>query len=152
MEVRLNKLLCTLACAGMVSLATAGSPETGVGIGFIFGNPSGISVKIPTGANSVNFTVGYELRHEDVALRGEYVWYAYELIPVQKGKLPLYFGPGLQASIRKDPAIGVHGVVGLEYQFADLPFDAFLEVGPGISVIPSTRADLSVGLGARFFF
>ncbi len=136
----------------MVSIGAAGNAATGAGVGFAFGNPSGISAKFPTGANSVNLTLGYDLQHEDMALRGEYVWYAYSLIPVEKGRLPLYFGPGVQASIRRDASLGAHAIVGLEYQFADLPFDAFLEFGPGIDVMPSTEADFSAGLGARFFF
>jgi hypothetical protein len=43
-------------------------------------------------------------------------------------------------------------VLGLEYQFATAPFDIFLEIAPGIRVIPNTSGYVSSGLGARFFF
>jgi hypothetical protein len=134
------------------SAAHAASAESGIGVGFVFGAPSGLSFKIPAGSNSMNLAVGYDLNHEVLAIRGEYAWYAYNVFPVNKGKLPVYFGPGVHADIRNDAAIGVHAILGIEYQFADAPLDVFLELGPGINLTPSTDPSLSGGLGMRFFF
>ena len=32
------------------------------------------------------------------------------------------------------------------------PFDLFLEIGPGINIMLNTEADVSGGIGGRFFF
>lgn len=134
------------------SAAIAGNAESGLGLGFVFGAPSGLSIKVPAGANSLNMAVGYDLNHQDMSLRAEYAWYAYNVFPVARGRLPIYFGPGVHANIHNDAAIGVHGILGLEYQFANAPLDVFLEIGPGINLTPSTHTNVSGGLGMRFFF
>jgi len=42
----------------------------------------------------------------------------------------------LECVISDYPASAIRGVVGLGIQFANAPFDLFLEIGPGVNVIP----------------
>jgi len=145
---------------GIVSATEA---ENNFGVGFALGDPSGISAKIPTSEmNAINLVMGYDVdpapgdgdccNDGRLYVGGDYVWYNYNLIPVSVGKLPLYYGPGVWASIANNSSIGIRAVLGLEYQFANAPFDMFLEIGPGIRIVPNTSGDVSAGLGARFFF
>ena len=149
-----KQLALILACAAFVVPNPARGGES-FGIGFIVGHPSGISAKVPTGdVNSLNFLLGYDtFRHgSHVYMHGDYVWYNYEVIPVAKGKLPLYYGPGVKASLSGNSSLGIRFVIGIEYQFADVPIGVLFELGPGINVIPNVDPDIAAGLGARFFF
>jgi hypothetical protein len=142
--------------------APAADAATGTGIGIILGDPGGFSLKLPRGpGNSLNFAIGYDLtggrgpgpgNDAHLYVGGDYVWYNYSLIHVEKGRLPLYYGPGAYVSVGGESALGIRGVVGLEYQFSGAPFDLFIEIGPGINVIPDTRGGVFAGFGGRFFF
>ena len=154
-----NLILCLACILTMVIPSTASGD---FGLGLILGDPSGISAKISTGpVNSVNLVLGYDLNphyygccrdNGQFYMGGDYVWYNYELIHVTKGRLPLYYGPGVNATFASNSAVGIRGVVGLEYQFAGAPFDLFIEIGPGIRVIPNTEGNMEAGFGSRFFF
>ncbi len=154
MKLRIKaKLICMITLS--IATGMTWSMESNIGMGFVLGNPSGLSVKIsPSEMNSFNLVIGYDLyrRDESVYLSGDYVWYNYNVISVSKGKMPIYYGPGIRTALSQNSSLGVRGVLGVEYQFADAPFDAFLEVGPGINIVPNTHPDVSVGLGARYFF
>jgi len=124
-----------------------------IGVGFLIGSPTaGISAKLSMSpVTSLNVLLGYDLYHDDVDTRLDYVWYQ-SFFEVPKGNLPVYYGPGVHASVGSYNRIGVNAVVGMEYQLADAPLDFFFEVAPGINVLPNTDIYLSVGLGGRFFF
>ncbi len=151
------KLQMGILCGGLLVVAAFGG-DSGFGLGFVMGIPSGISAKIETGKlNSINLQLGYGSDWNNhgwggMTLGGDYVWYNYKLIPVESGKLPLYFGPGARAWVNDNPGLGVRAVVGLDYQFARAPFDAFVEFAPGIEFVPDTNPDFSMGLGARYLF
>jgi hypothetical protein len=163
----------TLATAAMIALGTASTTPvhaadaaSGTGIGFVLGNPTGLSLKLPQGrSNAWQFTFGWDLDgpngppwndppNDDPRfyVGGDYLWYNYNLIRVNQGRLPLYYGPGAFVSISNNTHAGIRGVVGLEYQFARAPFDIFIEVGPGITILPDTHGIVFAGLGGRFFF
>lgn len=161
---------------GLSALATqvvADPPASrGVGVGFVLGNPSGLSAKLPAGGvNALQFVLAYDQgrgwgnRGWDNAdcgpnndcdgrlyFGGDYVWYNHNVIPVSQGRLPFYYGPGAWASVSDDTGFGIRFALGLEYQFATAPFDVFLEIAPGVRVIPNTQGYVSSGLGGRFFF
>ena len=149
-------LLAGLAWGSVFGAASQPAAFENIGVGLLFGFPSsGISVKLPMSpSTSLNGLLGYDLQHTDLYTRFEYVWYQYDLIPVPKGRLPLYYGPGVHASTgsHSNGGVGVHGVVGIEYQLPSDPLDFFFEVAPGINILPNTNPAISVGLGGRFFF
>jgi len=164
--------LATLMLGATAIPTHAANAATGTGIGFVLGGPSGFSLKLPQGrAYAWQFTLGYDLDggrhwggpyhdHDDGAsfyVGGDYLWYNYNIFRVSRGRFPLYYGPGAWVSLHNhddhnDSRAGIRGVVGLAYQFATAPFDIFLEVGPGISIVPDTDGHGFGGLGARFFF
>lgn len=161
-------------CLVVASASFAAPPAaTNFGIGFSLGNPSGLSAKLPTSqANAFQFLLAFDNNRDNwnnrgwadgdcgnnnecdgrLYLGGDYLWYKYNVIPVSQGRLPFYYGPGLWTSVSDNSAVGMRFVLGLEYQFATAPFDIFLEIAPGIRVIPNTNGYVSSGLGARYFF
>jgi hypothetical protein len=164
-----------IALLGMMAGSSAGAPAAGsdFGLGFVLGNPSGLSAKLPAGSvNAFHRILAYN-QHDGwgnrgwddrncgpdnngcdgrLYLGGDYVWYNYNAIAVSKGRLPFYYGPGVWTSVANDAGVGIRFALGLEYQFATAPFDIFLEIAPGIRVIPNTNGYVSSGLGGRFYF
>ena len=146
---------------------------SGLGLGFILGNPSGLSAKLPTSEiNAFHFILAWDQgggwgnrgwdgnncgpNNNDCNGRlyvgGDYVWYNYDAIPVSKGRLPFYYGPGIWLSASDISGFGIRFALGLEYQFATVPFDVFFEIAPGLRVVPNTHGYMSSGLGGRFYF
>jgi hypothetical protein len=174
------KQIAAFAFTSFVSLTAvaaqaAPAASQDFGIGFVLGNPSGLSAKLPAGGiNAFHFILAYDqgrgwgnrgwdgercgpnYNNNDCDGRlyvgGDYVWYNYNAIPVSKGRLPLFYGPGVWVSTADNTSVGIRFALGLEYQFATAPFDIFFEIAPGVRVIPNTQGYVSSGLGARFYF
>ena len=173
----MKKLIAILGLSVLtMGLASAQNQRESFGLGIILGNPSGLSLKIPSGNNSINAIFGYNSYRSrwgdcngpgrgngcyndgSLYLGADYIFYNYNLIRVSKGRLPLYYGPGLNATFWDAPPgadglrVGIRIALGLEYQFASAPFDIFFEIAPGINVVPNTSGYVMAGLGTRFFF
>ncbi len=147
---------CLAAITLALLAAAPGHARQGgdLGLGFVAGDPSGISAKIwLSDANALDLIAGFSVQEDWISLHADYVWHEFSLFPVNVGQLPLYYGMGVWTAIAKHaPALGARGVVGIEYLFSKAPLDVFLELGPGASLLPSTRFGMSGGLGMRFFF
>jgi hypothetical protein len=123
------------------------------GLGIIAGDPSGLSGKLWLNeTNALDFIAGFSIIDDYISLNVDYVWHEFGLIPVSRGRLPLYYGMGVWTSVARHAVIGARGIVGLEYLFPSAPLDVFVEIGPGASILPETDFGLSGGLGMRFFF
>ena len=84
-----------------------------------------------------------------------FLHHKFDLIRVDKGALPLHYGIGGRVKFaegKHDDWIGIRFPVGLDYHFADAPFEIFFELVPILDLAPSTDMDMNVGLGARFYF
>lgn len=151
---RFRTALTTIAIAALACLPAQARKGGDVGVGFIAGDPTGLSGKIwLNDVNALDLIVGFSTYHDYLAMRADYVWHEFSLFPVRSGQLPLYYGMGLGTAIAKHaPLLSVRGVVGIEYLFANAPLDVFLELGPGAAIIPDSRFDFSGGVGMRFFF
>lgn len=127
------------------------------GAGIIIGEPTGVSLKYWLNDTlAVDGAAGWSFHdNSEFYLHGDLLAHNFDLIPVSKGKLPVYLGGGVFARFRDehhDNQIGVRVPVGISYMFADLPVDVFAEVAPGIDLAPSTRFDLMGGVGIRYWF
>lgn len=125
-----------------------------VGLGFQIGNPTGFAAKFWTsGVNAIDLGLGFHLGRNDViVLKADYLWHHFNVIPVNAGQLPLYYGMGASVRASNDPAVGMQGSLGLAYSFPAAPLDLFLTISPGIWVFPEPDANIGVGLGMRWFF
>src|SRR5690606_38730184 len=105
------------------------------GLGFILGNPSGLSAKLPAGGiNAFHFIAAYDQgrgwgnrgwdgndcgpNNNDndcdgrLYVGGDYVWYNYNAIPVSQGRLPFYYGPGVWVSASDYTGMGIRFALG----------------------------------------
>lgn len=144
--------------------------NSGFGLGFVLGEPTGISGKYwISGDKALVFGLAWGLWHGGfIHIHGDYLFHKMELITVSKGKLPLYFGPGLrirswnnggywhrgryydEKNSRVD--IGVRFPVGLAYLFDGAPVDIFMEIVPTLDLVPATGLEFDFGIGARYWF
>lgn len=144
----------------------AQAQNSGFGAGIMLGDPTGISLK--TWLNS-DRALGFGLAWGAVGdgyfhAHGDYLFHNHTLITVSKGKLPLYYGPGIRMRFWGDDDhdddgdddgsvdLGVRFPVGLAYLFDGAPVDIFIEVVPTLDLVPSTDFDLDAALGARYWF
>lgn len=161
-----------MSCLLLTLLVPANAQQSGFGLGIMLGEPTGLSGKLWTGGeNAIGMGLawgglgspgGYLHMHAD------YLWHKMDLIPVSKGKLPLYFGIGARLRIWDDNGyydngkwedddggraeLGVRLPVGLAYLFDGAPVDIFLEVVPVLDLIPDTDVSLNAAIGARYWF
>lgn len=127
---------------------------SGLGLGIVAGDPTGITAKYWTSKNTALCgACGWSFRREGyLHINGDFVYHNFKLFPVEKGELPLYFGLGGRLALKDDPEIGIRIPVGILYLFEDAPFDAFFELSPYLNLYPRTDMFLSASLGGRFFF
>jgi|SRR5690606_1372600 len=153
----MNRILCSLFAAFVLALAlpSSGHARQGgnLGLGIVAGKPSGVSARLWVGnRNTIDFIAGFDIYNDRVSLNADYAWHEFDLFPVRRGQLPLYYGMGVWTSVSNDPSVGARGKVGIAYLFPNAPLDAFFELGPSASILPSTGFGLDAGLGMRFFF
>lgn len=139
------------------AVGTASAQEKNVGLGFIIGEPTGIDVKINlTKIHALEFALAWSLSDEnDLHIQGDYLWHKYDVIKLNNSdEMPLFFGIGGRIILREDvdDVVGVRFPVGLDYIFANYPFDIFVEIVPILDLAPDTDFDLEGALGARFWF
>ncbi len=158
--------------AALISLTSqTRAQSSGFGLGIMLGEPTGISMKGwvgPTraidGALAWNFWNGSYLH-----LHADYLFHNMDLIHVAKGKLALYYGPGLRIESwtgdgywdRGGHWDGVDGSrvdlafrfpVGLDYLPAATPLDVFLEIVPTLELTPASWLEFDGGIGVRYWF
>jgi hypothetical protein len=140
-----------------ISFNTASQAQTtdGVGIGFMVGEPTGLTLKSWTGGNNA-FALGvaWSLEPTDaITIQGDYLWHNFDVFDdIDSGALPLYYGIGARVILAEDDVhIGARIPVGLNYLFEDAPIGIFLEVAPIFDFAPNTEFDIDGVLGIRFY-
>lgn len=127
--------------------------DSGYGLGLIVGEPTGFSAKMWLGSNTaIDAGLAWSLTEDKFHLHADYLIHSFELIPVEYGQLPLYFGVGANLGFGKDMWIGARVPLGLAYLFEDVPIDVFLEVAPGLALLPDLDFTMGGGIGCRYWF
>jgi len=140
-----------------------GTDKGAFGIGIILGEPTGVSAKLYLKDDqAIQGAIGSAFIGGGLQIHGDYVFHPYILQTRPSFVLPLYVGPGLRmidyTNGRDDSsfALGVRGVVGLLFDFKDVPFDAFVEVA---AVLEYEFKDgrggaltANAGAGVRYYF
>ena len=119
-----------------------------LGVGFILGSPTGISVLY---GNRIAGAAAWNLPGERVHLHGD-VWLLHQPLV---DPLDWYLGVGakVQFAANRDEAVraGIRVPIGVQWYFAP-QFELFGEIVPGMNLIPATRFDAEGGVGLRFHF
>lgn len=145
----------------LVVLAALAGPASAqrkqVGLGFIIGEPTGVDLKIFFDrTNALELALAWSLSDDnDLHIQGDYLWHRYDLINLDnRDEMPLFFGVGGRIILidHVDDVVGIRFPVGLDYIFANYPFDIFVEIVPILDLAPDTDFDLEGAIGARFWF
>ena len=163
-------VLLVLSTSAAVARADGESPSRAdkgtIGIGLILGEPTGISVKIYLRDDqAIQACAGSAFINGGIQVHADYVFHPWILTQKDSYVLPVYIGPGLRAIDYRGGgnsntfAFGMRGVVGLLFDFKDIPLDAFVEVAGVLEYrFANETGDkgvhpaLNVGAGARYYF
>jgi hypothetical protein len=135
-----------------------------LGVGIVLGEPTGVCMKLYLSDDqAIQVAAGFAFIGGGLQAHADYVFHPWILQDRDSFVLPVYFGPGMRV-INYDGgrggkdhlAIGLRGVIGLLFDFKDVPLDAFIEVagvveydfldteGFGVTINP--------GGGVRYYF
>ena len=145
-----------LLLISIISLFSLGvfAQDSGLGLGLIFGEPTGLSAKMWTSEKTaLDAAVAWSFAGVGwLHVHADFLIHNYDLISVSKGALPVYFGLGAFVSFASDLGLGARVPFGLAYQFEGAPVDIFAEIVPGLSLLPGIDFYIGGGIGVRYFF
>jgi hypothetical protein len=146
------------------------------GLGVVLGEPTGLSAKYRiTSRDAVDFGLAYSF-NDFFAIFSDYLFHFPGVIPRPSGsasgatfvsELTPYVGIGAiaffnTASARNDrkfftgdgssAGLGLRIPLGIEWRPHYPPLGIFLELVPGVGIVPSTFGFFEAGIGARFYF
>ncbi len=148
----------------LAALAALATPPTKVhgpfGIGLILGEPSGISGKLFLDKrHALDLALDFSLKNDAFYVHGDYVLHLPGLLASLPGGIWLaYVGVGGKVKLRErkksadELGLTVRVPLGVAWMPKTVPIDIFLEVVPGVRVLPETDPDFGAGLGIRWFF
>ena len=134
-----------------VLLASVAFAQTSAGI--IIGEPSGLSGRqwIGDGA-ALDLALAWSFFPEgSFYIHLDYKQHFYDF-DVYTGRLLAFAGIGPMVYIGSAVTLGARIPVGLIYEFDPAPLEIFVEVAPGLTLVPRTRANVGGGLGIRYRF
>jgi hypothetical protein len=124
-------------------------------LGVLLGEPTGFSAKYWTTSNTaLDFGAAWSFQGKgQFHFHCDYLFHNYEIIKVDRGSLPVYFGIGGRVRFDEDDSrLGLRIAIGAEYLFDEYPMSLFFEVAPIVDFAPETEADLNGGFGIRYVF
>ena len=147
------KKLILLSLLALFSISIT-AQDKGLGLGVVFGEPTGLSAKLWTSERTaLDAAVAWSFYNGGwLHLQADFLMHNYDLIDVSQGALPVYYGAGAFLTFSSELGLGARVPLGLAYQFEEAPVDIFLEIAPGISLLPEIKFYMGGGLGARYFF
>ncbi len=138
------------------SSALTGFPSSGIGIGIVIGDPTGLSLKFwgisQNSAIQLNVGGGGFISPANLAVSSSLLFHT---ILTRETPIVGYLGIGALVGIEQGKREVVFGILiplGLEFIFREIPLDLFFEVPP-VVVIKSNGdvgAGLTLGIGLRF--
>ncbi len=148
---RVSKSLTFLLAVTLFNITTEAKS---IGLGIIVGEPTGISAKVWLGKRSaICGALGWSFEgRKNMDIQSDYILHSFNLIPIEKGELPIYYGIGGRAIINDNYKIALHIPLGIEYLFYNAPLDIFLEISPLMDLYPKTKFNITGSIGIRFLF
>ncbi len=152
----MKKVLVLAAAIALVCVPLK-SQDRGLGIGVIVGDPTGISMKIwTTQSNALQFALAWST-HDPflgtrVSVSGDYLWHSFNAIRSDE-RFPVFYGVGgvIASGGGFQSALGVRGVIGIDWLSRKAPIDVFIQAVPVLVLSPSTDVEIGAGVGIRFF-
>lgn len=147
------KKLFLVSLLALFSLGLFAQNE-GLGLGLVFGEPTGLSAKLWTSEKTaLDAALAWSFYNGGwLHAQADFLIHNYDLIDVSEGALPVYYGIGAYVTFSSDLGLGARVPLGLAYHFEDAPVEIFLEIAPGLSLLPGIGFYMGGGLGARYYF
>lgn len=136
----------------------------GFGAGVILGMPTGLSLAWKRAGTPVSFdaALAWSFDRGAFLVHGDILLTPTTLRTADWSDLafPLYVGIGPRISVNDDYAdyarsgtyFGVRVPLGMAFQHDNFPLEGFLEVAPGMRLIPATSFFFDIAVGFRFYF
>jgi len=124
-------------------------------IGFLLGNPTGLSGKYWLGDNkAIDAGLGFSFgKNNPLTLHSNYLFHKPESLYVNdEYPLDLYYGLGARMKFSDDINLGVRFPLGVVYRVEKQNAEIFTELAPVLDLFSEFGLDLNLGLGARYYF
>jgi len=149
----------------MVGMAPVARAQGRLGVGVILGEPTGIAWKYRLGGSeAVDGAIGLSPA-DRFRFHVDYLW---EKRSFEETNLRLHYGVGIAVGVgdaeyvslqrgdtyvleERSLGFGLRGVVGLTYDFARSPFDAFIEIAPLVILSPAGGFGIDAAIGVRVY-
>lgn len=133
---------------------------SGIGVGAILGEPSGVSAKMWHGADmAVDAVIGWSDDAGSLTIHADHLWHLSNFgePKLNTGKILAYYGLGARLVAEHededdDTVLGLRVPLGFTYLPNAGNFDIFAEFVPTLDVIPDTEFEMGLGIGARYYF
>lgn len=140
-----------------LTIAQAQNTDRDFGAGLIIGEPTGLSLAYwPSNTQAFAAGLAWSLKNnrdrESIQLHLDYLFHHFDIVSVNRGSLPLYFGIGARFRFGNNERAGVRIPLGAAYHFENDPIEIFLEFVPIIDLSPNTGVSGNSGLGFRYYF
>ncbi len=126
----------------------------GFSAGVMIGEPTGLTAKLWLSQTSaLDLAVAWSFVGTGrVYVHGDYLVHSNNVLRDVPGTTLLYGGVGAKLLIADNPVIGVRIPLGVTYLFGNVPLELFLEIAPGLRLLPETQFDGGAGIGIRYQF
>lgn len=163
---------CTIALFVAIPAAQAAPAKSGrtFGLGLVLGEPSALTIKAWQD-NRQAIQGGLSFSFDDyILIYGDYLYHypgAFGTRDKFAASLAPYIGVGglfaVSTKDRRDDhryfgkssgsiGLGIRVPLGIEWKPGHPPLGIFLELAPGLSVVPATKAYIQGGIGIRYYF
>jgi hypothetical protein len=145
--------------AGLIALGCFMGPSSAalrgreLGLGMVLGEPSGVLGQFFMTRNSLlDVTLAWSLDN-DVGLLAAADYQIYNNIADAPPEWSWYYGLGgyLAFPEDEDGVLGARVPLGIAYSFPRSIVDLWLEIDPGLQLLPDTEAELMGGVGITFW-
>jgi hypothetical protein len=150
----MKRLFVILLFAICIIPAQLLAQDSGIGLGIILGEPTGISIKSWFGnREAFDVAVAWSFEGEGaIHIHADYLMHNFRLFRVEKGDLVFCYGIGVRVKTEQKTQIGVRFPFGLSYLFEKAPVEIFFELGPIMNLSPKTRFRMTTCVGIRYYF
>ncbi len=151
----------------LLSVQQSNAQQYTFGLGFIVGEPTGISAKLwTTPTTAFDFGLGLSLGTDRISnydgiynggtrlhFHMDHLWHSLDAISAGE-RFPLYYGIGgrINTGAGYNSSLAIRGVVGVAWMPIETPIDLFLELVPSLQVTSSTGLTVDAGIGMRYYF
>lgn len=130
-----------------------------LGLGLMVGEPTGVSAKYYLADDhALDVGVGFSLLDDGIQVHADYLWHPWILETRKEFVLPAYVGIGARVldEAQSEFHLGPRAVIGLVFDFKELPIDAFAEAAGILDFRFGDESgvgiDLNLAMGARYYF